>query len=130
MLRSKLEQSMRAARAYVWHDAGAEGRKEIIERPVTFLAMPVSNLGEVDDDFFRADGRTATQTAWTSTRVLPLVTTPMMPVSSGLGYESGRADCPCRRLCMSTAERLHIPLVTTAPHGVDTVEPQGHFRVL
>jgi hypothetical protein len=50
---------MRAARAYVWHDAGAEGCKEIIEWPVTFLTMPVGNLGEVYDDFFRADGRTA-----------------------------------------------------------------------
>jgi hypothetical protein len=47
--------------------------EELIERPTTFLAMHVCNLGEVYYDFFRDDGRTAAQTAWTNTLALPLL---------------------------------------------------------
>jgi hypothetical protein len=41
--------------AYLRHEAGAEVLKEIIERPTTFLAMHVCNLGEV----YYSTGRTA-----------------------------------------------------------------------
>jgi PIN domain len=59
--------------AYLRNEAGAEVLKELIERPTTFLAMHVCNLGEVYYDFFRDDGRTAAQTAWTNTLALPLL---------------------------------------------------------
>ena len=49
--------------AYLRNEVGAEILKELIERPTTFLAMHVCNLGEVYYDFFRADGRPAAQTA-------------------------------------------------------------------
>ena len=52
---------------------GAEILKERIERPTTFLAMHVCNLGEVYYDFFRAEGLTAAQIAWTNTLALPLI---------------------------------------------------------
>jgi hypothetical protein len=58
--------------AYVRQEPGAEVLKALIERPTTFLAMHVCNLGEVYYDFFRADGLTAAQTAWTNTLALPL----------------------------------------------------------
>ena len=59
--------------AYLRNEAGAEVLKELIERPTTFLAMHVCNLGEVYYDFFRDDGLTAAQTAWTNTLALPLL---------------------------------------------------------
>jgi hypothetical protein len=59
--------------AYLRNEAGAEVLKALIERPTTFLAMHVCNLGEVYYDFFRADGLTAAQTAWTNTLALPLL---------------------------------------------------------
>ncbi len=46
--------------------------KELIERPNTFLAMHVCNLGEVYYDFFRDDGLAAAQTAWANALALPL----------------------------------------------------------
>ena len=49
--------------AYLRHEAAAEVLKELIERPTTFLAMHVCNLGEVYYDVFRADGLTAAQCA-------------------------------------------------------------------
>ena len=58
--------------AYVRQEPGAEVLKELIEQPTTFLAMHVCNLGEVYYDFFREDGLTAAQTAWTNTLALPL----------------------------------------------------------
>ena len=58
--------------AYVRQEPGAEVLKALIERPTTFLTMHVCNLGEVYYDFFRADGLTAAQTAWTNTLALPL----------------------------------------------------------
>ena len=59
--------------AYLWNETGAEVLKELIERPTTFLAIHVCNLGEVFYDFFRDDGLTAAQTAWTNTLALPLL---------------------------------------------------------
>jgi hypothetical protein len=58
--------------AYLRNETGAEVLKEMIERPTTFLVMHVCNLGEVYYDFFRDDGLTAAQTAWTKTLALPL----------------------------------------------------------
>jgi hypothetical protein len=57
---------------YLRNETGAEILKELIERPTTFLVMHVCNLGEVYYDFFRDDGLTAAQTAWTNTLALPL----------------------------------------------------------
>jgi hypothetical protein len=59
--------------AYLRNEAVAEALKELIERSTTLLAMYVCNLGEVYYDFFRDDGRTAAQTAWTNTLALPRV---------------------------------------------------------
>jgi hypothetical protein len=61
-----------AAIAYLRNEAGAEVLQELIERPTTFLAMHICNLGEVYYDFFRADGLMAAQTAWANTLALPL----------------------------------------------------------
>ena len=58
--------------AYVSQEPGAEVLKELIERPTTFLAVPVFHLGEVYYDFFREDGLTVAQTAWAHTLALPL----------------------------------------------------------
>ena len=57
---------------YLRQESGAEVLKEIIERPNSFLAMHVCNLGEVYYDFFRDDGLAVAQTAWAKTLVLPL----------------------------------------------------------
>jgi PIN domain nuclease of toxin-antitoxin system len=58
--------------AYLRQEPGAEVLKALIELPTTFRAMHVCNLGEVYYDFFREEGVTAAQTAWTSTLALPL----------------------------------------------------------
>jgi hypothetical protein len=58
--------------AYLRQEPEAEVLKALIELPTTFLAMHVCDLGEVYYDFFREDGITAAQTAWTSTLALPL----------------------------------------------------------
>jgi hypothetical protein len=58
--------------SYLRQKPGAEVLKELMEGPTTFLAMPGCNLGAVYYDFFRDDGLTTAQTAWTNTLALPL----------------------------------------------------------
>jgi predicted nucleic acid-binding protein len=119
--------------AYLRNEAGAEALKEIIERPTTFLAMHVCNLGEVYYDFFRDDGLTAAQTAWTNTLALPLVLrrdagdafiqrVGVMNVEERISFADAFA--------LALAERLNIPLITTDHHEFDAVEQKGHFRIL
>jgi predicted nucleic acid-binding protein len=107
--------------------------KEMIERPMTFLAMHVCNLGEVYYDFFRDDGLTAVQTAWTNTLALPLVLhrdaddTFIQRVGVIKAEERiSLADA----FALALAERLNIPLITTDHHEFDAVEQKGHFRFL
>jgi predicted nucleic acid-binding protein len=117
--------------AYLRQEPGAEVLKALIELPTTFLAMHVCNLGKVYYDFFREDGITAAQKAWTHTLALPLE----------LWREAG--DAFIQRVgiikveervsfadAFALAERLSIPLVTIDHHEFDAVERKGHFRFL
>jgi predicted nucleic acid-binding protein len=119
--------------AYLRQEPGADVLKALIELPTTFLAMHVCNLGEVYYDFFREDGITAAQTAWTHTLALPLE----------LWREAGDAFIQrvgiikveervsfADAFALALAERLSIPLVTTDHHEFDAVERKGHFRFL
>jgi predicted nucleic acid-binding protein len=119
--------------AYLRQEPGAEVLKALIELPTTFLAMHVCNLGEVYYDFFREDGITAAQKAWTHTLALPLE----------LWREAGDAFIQrvgiikveervsfADAFALALAERLSIPLVTTDHHEFDAVERKGHFRFL
>jgi predicted nucleic acid-binding protein len=119
--------------AYLRQELGAEVLKELIERPTTFLAMHVCNLGEVYYDFFRADGLTAAQTAWTTTLALPLTLrrdaddtfiqrVGVIKVEERVSFADAFA--------LALAERLNIPLVTTDHHEFDASERKGHFRFL
>jgi predicted nucleic acid-binding protein len=119
--------------AYLRQEPGAEVLKELIERPTTFLAMHVCNLGEVDDDFFREDGLTAAQTAWTNTLALPLALhrgtddafiqrVGILKVEERISFADAFA--------LALAERLNIPLVTTDHHEFDAIEWKGRFRFL
>jgi predicted nucleic acid-binding protein len=107
--------------------------KALIELPTTFLAMHVCNLGEVYYDFFREDGLTAAQTAWTHTLALPLELwreaddafiqrVGIIKVEERVSFADAFA--------LALAERLSIPLVTTDHHEFDAVERKGHFRFL
>jgi predicted nucleic acid-binding protein len=119
--------------AYLRQEPGAEVLKALIELPTTFLAMHVCNLGEVYYDFFREDGLTAAQTAWTHTLALPLELrreaddafiqrVGIMKVEERVSFADAFA--------LALAERLSIPLVTTDHHEFDAVERKGHFRFL
>ena len=119
--------------AYLRQEPGAEVLKELIERPTTFLAMHVCNLGEVYYDFFRDDGLTAAQTAWTHTLALPLELrreaddafiqrVGIIKVEEHVSFADAFA--------LALTERLSIPLVTTDHHEFDAVERKGHFRFL
>jgi predicted nucleic acid-binding protein len=119
--------------AYLRNEAGAEVLKELIERPTTFLAMHVCNLGEVYYDFFRDDGRTAAQIAWSNTLALPLLLrrdaddafvqrVGVIKVEEHISFADAFA--------LALAERLHIPLITTDHHEFDAVERKGHFRFM
>jgi predicted nucleic acid-binding protein len=119
--------------AYLRNEAGAEVLKEMIEQPTTFLAMHVCNLGEVYYDFFRDDGLTAAQTAWTNTLALPLTLrcdaddafiqrVGVIKVEERISFADAFA--------LALAERLNIPLITTDHHEFDAVEQKGHFRFL
>jgi predicted nucleic acid-binding protein len=119
--------------AYLRQEPGAEVLKAIIELPNTFLAMHVCNLGEVYYDFFREDGLTAAQTAWTHTLALPLELcreaddafiqrVGIIKVEERVSFADAFA--------LALAERLNIPLVTTDHHEFDAVERKGHFRFL
>ena len=119
--------------AYVREEPGAEVLKELMEQPTTFLAMHVCNLGEVYYDFFREDGLTAAQTAWTNTLALPLALhrdaddvfiqrVGVIKVEERVSFADAFA--------LALAERLNVPLVTTDHHEFDAVERKGHFRFL
>jgi predicted nucleic acid-binding protein len=119
--------------AFVRQEPGAEVLKALIERPTTFLAMHVCNLGEVYYDFFREDGITAAQTAWTITLALPLELrrdtddafiqrVEIIKVEEHVSFADAFA--------LALTERLSIPLVTTDHHEFDAVERKGHFRFL
>jgi len=119
--------------AYLRQEPGAEVLKELIERPTTFLAMHICNLGEVYYDFFRADGLTVAQTAWTNTLALPLELrrdaddvfiqrVGVIKVDERVSFADAFA--------LALTERLNVPLVTTDHHEFDAVERKGHFRFL
>jgi predicted nucleic acid-binding protein len=119
--------------AYLRQEPGAEVLKALIELPTSFLAMHVCNLGEVYYDFFREDGLTAAQTAWTNTLALPLTLrrdaddafiqrVGIIKVEERISFADGFA--------LALAERLNIPLVTTDHHEFDAIERKGHFRFM
>jgi hypothetical protein len=122
----------RAVIAYLRNEAGAEVFKELIGRPTTFLAMRVCNLGEVYDDFFRDDGLTTAQTAWTNTLAFPLALrrdahdvfiqrVGVIKVEEQISFAGAFA--------LALAERLSIPLIATDHQELDAVEQKGHFRI-
>ena len=107
--------------------------KEIIERPNTFLAMHVCNLGEVYYDFFRDDGLAAAQTAWANASVLPLALrrdaddtfiqrVGVIKVAERVSFADAFA--------LVLAERVHVPLITTDHHEFDAIEQKGLWRFL
>ena len=119
--------------AYLRQEPGAEVLKELMEQPTTFLTMHVCNLGEVYYDFFREDGLTAAQTAWTNTLALPLALrrdaddvfiqrVGVLKVEERISFADAFA--------LALAERLNVPLVTTDHHEFDAVERKGHARFL
>jgi predicted nucleic acid-binding protein len=119
--------------AYLRQEPGAEVLKALIELPTSFLAMHVCNLGEVYYDFFREDGLTAAQTAWTNTLALPLTLrrdaddafiqrVGIIKVEERISFADGFA--------LALAERLNIPLVTTDHHEFDAIERKGYFRFM
>jgi predicted nucleic acid-binding protein len=119
--------------AYLRQEPGAEVLNALIELPTTFLAMHVCILGEVYYDFFREDGLTAAQTAWTRTLALPLELrreaddafiqrVGIMKVEERVSFADAFA--------LALAERLSIPLVTTDHHEFDAIERKGRFRFL
>jgi predicted nucleic acid-binding protein len=119
--------------AYLRQEPGADVLKALIELPTTFLAMHVCNLGEVYYDFFREDGITAAQSAWTNTLALPLELrreaddafiqrVGIIKVEEHVSFADAFA--------LALTERLNIPLVTTDHHEFDAIERKGHFRFL
>jgi predicted nucleic acid-binding protein len=119
--------------AYLRQEPGSEVLKEIIERPNTFLAIHVCNLGEVYYDFFRDDGLTAARTAWTNALALPLALRrdtddPFIQRVGVIKVEERVSFADAFALAL--AERLSVPLVTTDHHEFDAVEQKGHFRFL
>jgi predicted nucleic acid-binding protein len=119
--------------AYLRQESGAEVLKELIERPHSFLAMHVCNLGEVYYDFFRDDGLAAAQTAWANTLVLPLALrrdaddvyiqrVGVIKVAERVSFADAFA--------LALAERLRVPLIITDHHEFDAVERKGHFHFL
>ena len=119
--------------AYLRQEAGAQVLKEIIERPNTFLAMHVCNLGEVYYDFFRDDGLAAAQTAWAHALALPLALrrdaddafiqrVGVVKVAERVSFADAFA--------LALAERLRVPLITTDHHEFDPIEQKGVFRFL
>ena len=119
--------------AYLRQEPGAEVLQALIEAPTTFLTMHVCNLGEVYYDFFREDGLSAAQTAWTNILALPLVLrrdaddvfiqrVGVIKVEERVSFADAFA--------LALAERLNVPLVTTDHHEFDAVERKSHFRFL
>jgi predicted nucleic acid-binding protein len=119
--------------AYLRQEPGADVLKALIELPTTFLAMHVCNLGEVYDDFFREDGITAAQTAWTHTLALPLEL--WREAGDAFIQRVGIIQVEARvsfadAFALALTERLNIPLVTPDHHEFDAIERKGHFRFL
>jgi predicted nucleic acid-binding protein len=116
--------------AYLRQEPGAEILKALIEQPTTFLAMHVCNLGEVYYDFFRADGLTAAQTAWTNTLALPLTlrrdTDDAFIQRVGIVKVEERISF-ADAFALALAERLNIPLVTTDHHEFDALSGRDIF---
>jgi predicted nucleic acid-binding protein len=119
--------------AYLREELGAHVLKELIERHDTFLAMHICNLGEVYYDFFREEGVTAAQAAWTNALTLPIdlrrdaddafiQRVGVIKVEERVSFADAFA--------LALAERLNISLVTTDHHESDPVEQKGHFRFL
>ena len=119
--------------AYLRKEPGAEVLREIIEQPITFLAMHICNLGEVYYDFFPDDGIEAARTAWANTLALPLELrrdaddifiqrVGIIKVTERVSFADAFA--------LALSERLNIPLVTTDHHEFDPIEQKGHFRFL
>lgn len=119
--------------AYLRQEAGAEVLQALIAQPTTWLAMHVTNLGEVYYDFFRDQGLPAAQLAWTNTLALPLTLrrdaddafiqrVGVIKVEERVSYADAFA--------LALTERLGLPLVTTDHHEFDAVEKKGHFRFL
>ena len=117
--------------AYLRNETGASVLKEIIEQPMSFLAMHVCNLGEVYYDFFRSDGLSSAQRAWSNTLALPLELrrdnddefiqrVGVVKVEERVSFADAFA--------LTLAERLNVPLITTDHHEFDAVERKGHFR--
>ena len=119
--------------AYLRQESGAEVLKEIIERPNSFLAMHVCNLGEVYYDFFRDDGLAAAQTAWANALVLPLAlhrdTDDVFIQRVGVIKVAERVSF-ADAFALALAERLLVPLISTDHHEFDAVERKGHLRFL
>ncbi len=115
--------------AYLRQEPGAEVLKELIERPTTFLAMHVCNLGEVYYDFFREDGLTAAQTAWTNTLALHRDTDDAFIQLVGILKVEERISF-ADAFALALAEWPNIPLVTTDHHEFDAIERKGRFRFL
>jgi predicted nucleic acid-binding protein len=119
--------------AYLRQEPGADVLKALIELPTTFLAMHVCNLGEVYYDFFREDGITAAQTAWTNTLALPLelrreADDAFIQRVGIIKVEEHASFADAFALALT--ERLNIPLVTTDHHEFHAIERKGHFRFL
>ena len=119
--------------AYLRRESGAEVLKEVIERPGTFLAMHVCNLGEVYYGFFRNDGLEAAWTAWANTLALPLELrrdaddtfiqrVGVIKVEERVSFADAFA--------LALSERLNVSLVTTDHHEFDPIEQKGYFRFL
>ena len=119
--------------AYLRGEQGAEVLKELIERPDTFFAVHVCNLGEVYYDFSRNDGVEAAQSAWDHTVALPLTLrcdtddtfvqrVGVIKVEEHVSFADAFA--------LALTERLSIPLVTTDHHEFDPLEQKGTFRFL
>ena len=119
--------------AYLRQEAGAEVLKELIERPHTFLAMHVCNLGEVYYDFFRDDGLAAAQTAWANALALPLAlrrdTDDAFIQRVGVVKVTERVSF-ADAFALALAERLQVPLRTTDHHEFDAIEQKGVWRFL
>ena len=117
--------------AYLRQESGAAVLKEIIERPNSFLAMHVCNLGEVYYDFFRDDGLAAAQTAWANAIALPLA---LRRDADDVYIQRGGVIKVAERVsfadafALALAERLRVPLITTDHHEFDAVERKGHFH--
>ena len=95
--------------------------------------MHVCNLREVYYDFFRADGLTAAQTAWTDTLALPLALrrdADDISIQRVGGTKVKERISFADAFALALAERLNITLITTDHHEFDAIERKGHFQFM